>query len=87
MLSCALSGPILRLNALTGIDGIWTSLSTGITIGFLSVLMPLRALMGFGQIQGGKEVNELITGLNALTGIDGIWTNLACAALCFPHWS
>jgi len=35
------------LNALTGIDGIWTYI-TGERHGKGCVLMPLRALMGFG---------------------------------------
>ena len=38
------------------------------------VLMPLRALMGFGPITV-VQVYALLFGLNALTGIDGIWTH------------
>ena len=38
----------LSLNALTGIDGIWTPRSALRCIALLKVLMPLRALMGFG---------------------------------------
>ena len=61
------------LNALTGIDGIWTDLSGG----GISVYVSLNALTGIdgiwtlGRDQG---LGQLGVGLNALTGIDGIWT-------------
>ena len=37
------------------------------------VLMPLRALMGFGPIISPAPPGDKMC-LNALTGIDGIWT-------------
>mgnify|MGYP005625245401 CR=1 FL=1 len=68
----------MGLNALTGIDGIWTY--TGI-FGLYSpwhwVLMPLRALMGFGLNGRLVETRGVSRSLNALTGIDGIWTKCA----------
>ena len=61
------------LNALTGIDGIWTEEWTILEKrGF--VLMPLRALMGFGRSSYGPHLESRHC-LNALTGIDGIWTH------------
>jgi len=63
------------LNALTGIDGIWTDyLRNGLRARHLCVLMPLRALMGFGLVSDSDAARSMLISLNALTGIDGIWT-------------
>ena len=40
---------LIRLNALTGIDGIWTQVFSLAYSSLVFVLMPLRALMGFGR--------------------------------------
>ena len=45
------------LNALTGIDGIWTQRDHGVDRLAQLVLMPLRALMGFGL-----ELDDLTPG-------------------------
>jgi len=63
----------IGLNALTGIDGIWTCRRTPASGATSWVLMPLRALMGFGRRRRGCRKRGS-SGLNALTGIDGIWT-------------
>jgi len=73
-LTCSAWTNPFRLNALTGIDGIWTLVMSRRSNGTTPVLMPLRALMGFGPTpQSGAGTG--ISGLNALTGIDGIWTD------------
>ena len=64
----------MSLNALTGIDGIWTLWARELRDPDSKVLMPLRALMGFGpNAMNGLAITTNLS-LNALTGIDGIWT-------------
>jgi len=65
---------VVGLNALTGIDGIWTQIAIFRIHPEGGVLMPLRALMGFGPGQRLFPGPLRNLSLNALTGIDGIWT-------------
>jgi len=47
------------LNALTGIDGIWTLVTSVSGTYIRGVLMPLRALMGFGLQTGATRCHTL----------------------------
>jgi len=65
------------LNALTGIDGIWTPLENAFIILDESVLMPLRALMGFGLIQQVRAIESLERVLMPLRALMGFGRKLA----------
>jgi len=79
----------LGLNALTGIDGIWTDVIVTAFVVIAGVLMPLRALMGFGRTICGAALMpalRVLMPLRALMGFGHIygvpgWPELICVLM------